>query len=106
MTERSRVAILTGFYDTCTAMITPHWLLWLRWLHWTRRRLSHQQDGLDPTICLSLSGLSFDCALKQRTDQGEPPIQLLQGVNMYTFFEKGIRGEICHAARQYRHGQK
>ena len=52
------------------------------------RRVSLAQDGLDPVHFISLPGLSFLSAFKMT---GET-IHLLQDPNMYTMFERGIRG--------------
>ncbi len=47
-----------------------------------------EQDGLDPVHFVSLPGLSFLSAFKMT---GET-IELLSDIEMYTFFERGIRG--------------
>ena len=47
-----------------------------------------EQDGLDPVHFVSLPGLSFLSAFKMT---GET-IDLLTDIEMYTFFERGIRG--------------
>ena len=49
-----------------------------------------EQDGLDPVHFVSLPGLSFLSAFKMT---GET-IDLLKDLEMYTFFERGIRGGI------------
>ena len=52
------------------------------------RRMSLEQDGLDPIHFISLPGLSFMSAFKMT---GET-IHLLQDADLYTLFERGIRG--------------
>ena len=47
-----------------------------------------EQDGMDPVHFVSLPGLSFMSAFKMT---GET-IDLLSDIEMYTFFERGIRG--------------
>ena len=52
------------------------------------RQKTLEQDGLDPVHFVSLPGLSFLSAFKMT---GET-IELLNDLEMYTFFERGIRG--------------
>jgi hypothetical protein len=52
------------------------------------RQKALQQDGMDPVHFVSLPGLSFLSAFKMT---GET-IELLQDLEMYNFFERGIRG--------------
>ena len=52
------------------------------------RQKALEQDGLDPVHFVSLPGLSFLSAFKMT---GET-IDLLTEIEMYTFFERGIRG--------------
>ena len=52
------------------------------------RQKTLEQDGLDPIHFVSLPGLSFLSAFKMT---GET-IELLNDLEMYTFFERGIRG--------------
>ena len=52
------------------------------------RQKTLEQDGLDPVHFVSLPGLSFLSAFKMT---GET-IDLLSDLEMYTFFERGIRG--------------
>jgi len=52
------------------------------------RSKTMEQDGLDPVHFVSLPGLSFLSAFKMT---GET-IDLLNEIEMYTFFERGIRG--------------
>ena len=52
------------------------------------RQKTLEQDGLDPVHFISLPGLSFMSAFKMT---GET-IDLLSDAEMYTFFERGIRG--------------
>ena len=52
------------------------------------RRLSLNQDGLDPVHYVSLPGLSFHSAFKMTSES----IDLLQDAFMYNLFERGIRG--------------
>ena len=47
-----------------------------------------EQDGLDPIHFVSLPGLSFLSAFKMTGEK----IELLNDLEMYTFFERGIRG--------------
>ena len=47
-----------------------------------------EEDGLDPVHFVSLPGLSFESAFKMT----EESIHLLNDLEMYNFFEKGIRG--------------
>ncbi len=47
-----------------------------------------EQDGLDPVHFVSLPGLSFLSAFKMTGES----IELLNEIEMYTFFERGIRG--------------
>ena len=47
-----------------------------------------EQDGLDPIHFISLPGLSFQSAFKM----SGTCIDLLKDIEMYTFFERGIRG--------------
>ena len=47
-----------------------------------------EQDGLDPIHFVSLPGLSFLSAFKMTGES----IELLNDIEMYTFFERGIRG--------------
>ena len=47
-----------------------------------------EQDGLDPVHFVSLPGLSFLSAFKMTGEE----IDLLSDIEMYTFFERGIRG--------------
>ena len=47
-----------------------------------------QQDGLDPVHFISLPGLSFASAFKMTDEK----IDLLNDLEMYCFFERGIRG--------------
>ena len=52
------------------------------------RKMSLSQDGLDPVHFISLPGLSFMSAFKMTNEQ----IHLLQDAELYTLFERGIRG--------------
>ena len=52
------------------------------------RRVSLDQDGLDPIHFVSLPALSFQSAFKMTKEK----IDLIQDPEMYTFFERGIRG--------------
>ena len=52
------------------------------------RQKTLEQDGLDPVHFVSLPGLSFMSAFKMT---GET-IDLLNNIEMYTYFERGIRG--------------
>ena len=52
------------------------------------RKMSMEQDGLEPTHFVSLPGLSFSSAFKMT---GET-IHLLQDPFLYNMFERGIRG--------------
>ena len=52
------------------------------------RQKTLEQDGLDPVHFVSLPGLSFLSAFKMT---GEV-IELIKDLEMYTFFERGIRG--------------
>ena len=52
------------------------------------RLVSLQQDGLDPVHFISLPGLSFQSAFKMTKEH----IDLLQDPEMYSLFERGIRG--------------
>ena len=52
------------------------------------RQKTLEEDGLDPVHFVSLPGLSFESAFKMT---GET-IDLLKDLEMYTFFERGIRG--------------
>jgi len=47
-----------------------------------------EQDGLDPVHFVSLPGLSFTSAFKMTGES----ISLLNDIEQYTFFERGIRG--------------
>ena len=59
------------------------------------RRVSLQEDGLDPVHFVSLPGLSFMSAFK-KTDE---KVHLLQDAEMYTMFERGIRGGLTFVNR-------
>ena len=52
------------------------------------RQKTLEQDGLDPVHFVSLPGLSFLSAFKMTGEK----INLLTDLEMYTFFERGIRG--------------
>ena len=52
------------------------------------RQKTLEQDGLDPVHFVSLPGLSFQSAFKMTGER----IDLLNDLEMYTFFERGIRG--------------
>jgi len=52
------------------------------------REKTLEQDGLDPVHFISLPGLSFMSAFKMTREK----IDLLTDIEMYTFFERGIRG--------------
>ena len=52
------------------------------------RQKTLEQDGLDPVHFVSLPGLSFLSAFKMTGES----IDLLNDIEMYTFFERGIRG--------------
>lgn len=52
------------------------------------RRMSLEQDGLDPVNYVSLPGLSWDSAFKMT----ETEVHLLTEEDQYEFFERGIRG--------------
>ena len=54
----------------------------------TFRRKTLEQDGLDPVHFVSLPGLSFMSAFKMTHEK----IDLITDLEMYTFFERGIRG--------------
>ena len=54
------------------------------------RQKTLEQDGLDPVHFVSLPGLSFLSAFKMTGES----IELLNDLEMYTFFERGIRGGI------------
>ena len=51
-----------------------------------------EQDGLDPVHFVSLPGLSFLSAFKMTGES----IELLNDLEMYTFFERGIRGGLTY----------
>ena len=57
--------------------------------------------GLEPLGYLGLPGLSFDGLLRQRLFNDKKPIELLSDVDMYRFFEKSIRGGICHVGKRH-----
>ena len=52
------------------------------------RQKTMEQDGLEPIHFVSLPGLSFQSAFKMTGER----IHLLTDLEMYTFFERGIRG--------------
>ena len=52
------------------------------------RKMSLTQDGLDPVHFISLPGLSFMSAFKMTNET----IHLLQDPDLYSLFERGIRG--------------
>ena len=52
------------------------------------RGVSLEQDGLDPVHFVSLPALSYQSAFKMTGER----IDLIQDAEMYTFFERGIRG--------------
>ena len=52
------------------------------------RQKTLEEDGLDPVHFVSLPGLSFMSAFKMTGER----IDLLMDLEMYTFFERGIRG--------------
>ena len=52
------------------------------------RKMSLSQDGLDPVHFVSLPGLSFMSAFKMTNEK----IHLLQDPDLYSLFERGIRG--------------
>ena len=52
------------------------------------RQKTLEEDGLDPVHFVSLPGLSFLSAFKMTGER----IELLDSLEMYTFFERGIRG--------------
>ena len=54
----------------------------------TFRKLSLEQDGLEPVHFISLPALSFQSAFKMTNEE----IHLLQDANLYNLFERGIRG--------------
>jgi hypothetical protein len=55
----------------------------------TFRKTALNEDGLDPAHFYSIPGLAWSAALKSLTEDG---LELLQELNMYEFFEAGIRG--------------
>ena len=61
------------------------------------RRMSLQQDGLEPVHFVSLPGLSFKSAFKMT---GET-IHLLQDPYIYSLFERGIRGGLTFVNTHY-----
>lgn len=64
------------------------------------RRISMTQWKLEPCQFLGLPGLSFQGLLRQRLFSGKAPIDLLSDVDMYRFFEKSIRGGVCHVGKR------
>ena len=54
----------------------------------TFRKVTLEQDALDPVHFVSLPGLSYQSAFKMTKES----IHLLQDAEMYTLFERGIRG--------------
>jgi hypothetical protein len=64
------------------------------------REISLRQWNLEPTQYLGLPGLSFQGLLRQRLFNGKKPIDLLSDVDMYRFFEKSIRGGVCHVGKR------
>ena len=67
----------------------------------TFRKTAMSEDSLDPLHFFSIPGLSWSSAFKMRADQGEEAIDLLQDVEMYQFFEHGIRGGMTFINKHY-----
>jgi DNA polymerase type B, organellar and viral/Recombination endonuclease VII len=63
----------------------------------TFRSTARQEDGLDPANFLSIPGLSWCAALRSMSRS----LDLLQDLEMYTFFESGIRGGMTFVNRHY-----
>ena len=63
----------------------------------TFRDISVEAYGLDPAWYLGLPGFSWDAMLKKTSNE----IELLTDVDMYMFFEKGIRGGMSKAVTRY-----
>src|SRR6266849_1821733 len=61
------------------------------------RKVTMQQDGLDPVNYFSIPGLSFDSAFKMT----KAKIDLLTEESMYEFFEKGIRGRLTQISSHH-----
>ena len=59
------------------------------------RKMSMEQDGLEPVHFVSLPGLSFMSAFKMTHET----IHLLQDADLYSFFERGIRGGLTFVNR-------
>ena len=59
------------------------------------RTLCRAEDGLDPVHFISLPGLTYDSAFKYT---GET-IHLLQDIDMYRLFERGVRGGLTFVNR-------
>ena len=58
----------------------------------TFRKTALDEDSLDPLHFFSIPGLSWTSAFKMRSNLNQKPIDLLQDVEMYQYFEAGIRG--------------
>jgi len=63
----------------------------------TFRSISMEAYGLDPAWYLGLPGFSWDAMLKKTGNKFE----LLTDVDMYMFFEKGIRGGMSKAVTRH-----
>ena len=61
------------------------------------RKLALQQDGLDPVHFVSLPGFSYMSAFKMTGDT----IHLLQDADLYSLFERGIRGGLTFVNKHY-----
>ena len=61
------------------------------------RKVSLEQDGLDPVHFISLPGLSYTSAFKMTKEK----IHLLTDYDMYEMFERGIRGGMTFVNKHY-----
>ena len=61
------------------------------------RKICLNNYHIDPCNYFSVAGMAFDAALKMTKVE----LQLLQNEEMYTFFEKGIRGGVSMISKRY-----
>ena len=61
------------------------------------RNLCQEQDGLDPTNCLTSPSLSRGALLKKTGVE----LDLLTDYEMHLFVERGMRGEISMVSKRY-----
>ena len=65
------------------------------------RKTALREDGLDPCHFFSIPGLSWDSALKMVEKEKVQKLELLLNVEMYEFYEAGIRGGMTFVNKHY-----